>query len=108
MDKSLIPCYSRKEECMLQGMHQWERFSRPFTQPITAVHPSHMKADTPGLAQLLSTLGCAQRGLLVVAELTTAEDAVAALAISKSLGWPIVADALSGEGHTAALRQTSI
>lgn len=67
-----------------------------------------MRADSPGLTQLLGTLGSAQRGLLVVAELTTAEDAVAALAISKSLGWPVVADALSGEGegNTPALGQT--
>ena len=89
---------------LLQGMHQWGRSSSPFTQPITAVRPNHMRADSPGLKQLLTTLGSAQRGLLVVAELTTAEDAVAALAISKSLGWPIVADALSGEGHIVALR----
>ena len=97
-----------KTKCVLQGMHQWDRSSRPFTQPITALHPNHMRADSPGLTQLLSMLGSAQRGLLVVAELTTAEDAVAALAISKSLGWPIVADALSGEGQTAALRQIPV
>lgn len=92
----------------MQGLHQWERSSSPFTQPITAGHPNHMRADSPGLTQLLGTLGSAQRGLLVVAELTTAEDAVAALAISESLGWPIVADALSGEGDTTALGQTSV
>ena len=92
---------------LLQGMRQWERSSSPFTQPITAVHPKYMRADSPGLTQLPSTLRSAQRGLLVVAEMTTAENAVAALAISKSLGWPIVADALSGEGHTPSLEQTS-
>lgn len=92
--------------CVLQGMHQWERLSSPFTQPVTAAHPSHMRDDAPGLTQLLSTLGAAQRGLVVVAELTTAEDVAAALTVSKSLGWPIVADALSGErGTTATLGQ---
>lgn len=85
---------------MLQGMHQWERLSSPFTQPVTAAHPVHMRADAPGLTQLLSTLGDAQRGLIVVAELTTAEDVAAALIVSTTLGWPIVADALSGERAT--------
>ena len=55
-----------------------------------------MRADSPGMVDVLSTLGSAQRGLLIVAELTTAEDVIAALTISKALGWPIVADALSG------------
>ena len=59
-----------------------------------------MRADSPGFKQLLSMLGSAQRGLLVIAELTTAEDIVAALAISKALGWPSVADALSGGSVT--------
>lgn len=81
---------------LLQGLYQWEAASTPFTQPVTAGHPQNTRFDSPGLKQLLSTLGSAQRGLLVIAELTTPEDAVAALAISKALGWPVVADALSG------------
>ena len=80
----------------MQGTHQWQRSSSPFTQPITGHDPTSTRAASPGLADLLGTLGSAQRGLLVVAELTTAEDVMAALALSKFLGWPVVADALSG------------
>lgn len=56
-----------------------------------------MLPASPAMSDLLATLGSAQRGLLVVAELTTAEDVTAALTVSKVLGWPLVADALSGK-----------
>ena len=92
----------------LQGLHQWQRACAPFTPPLTPGQPHLMRADSPGFKQLLSTLGSAQRGLLVIAELTTAEDAVAALAISKALGWPIVADALSGGSFSPGYTATAI
>jgi 2-succinyl-5-enolpyruvyl-6-hydroxy-3-cyclohexene-1-carboxylate synthase len=55
-----------------------------------------MLAGSPGLTDLIATLRSAERGLLVVAELTSPEDVMAALNISKALGWPVAADALSG------------
>ena len=77
-------------------MHQWGKSNGPFTQPIGDGGNSRMLPASPAMSDLLATLGSAQRGLLVVAELTTAEDVTAALTVSKVLGWPLVADALSG------------
>ena len=77
-------------------MHQWGKSNGPFTQPIGDNGNSRMLPASPAMSDLLATLGSAQRGLLVVAELTTAEDVTAALTVSKVLGWPLVADALSG------------
>ena len=51
------------------------------------------------MSALMTNLRDTQRGLLVVAELTSSEDVAAALSISKALGWPVVADALSGKSH---------
>lgn len=62
-----------------------------------------MFAGSLGLDDLIATLGSAQRGLLVVAELTTSKDVMAALAVSRALGWPVVADALSGAVAAAAV-----
>ena len=87
---------------LLQGMHRWERCSAPFTQSIAGVNTGSTQAGSPAMLDLLSTLGSAQRGLLIVAELTTPADVVAALSIAKTLGWPVVADALSGKVSTSS------
>ena len=81
--------------CM-QGMKHWLTSNAPFSTPITQASPSGMMAGPPGMADLIATLRSAERGLLVVAELTSPEDVMAALNISKALGWPVAADALSG------------
>lgn len=44
-------------------------------------------------------MAAAQKGLIVVGQMTRAEDAAAALKIAEALGWPLVADVLSGECH---------
>ena len=77
-------------------MRKWGQTSRPFTHPVTQASPRGLLAGAQGPSQLLATLGSAQRGLLVVAELTSPGDVTAALAVSKALGWPVVADVLSG------------
>lgn len=44
-------------------------------------------------------MGCiaaARRGIIVVGQMTRAEEAAAALKIAEALGWPLVADVLSG------------
>ena len=87
---------TRLRDCMLQGLHQWEQSTAPFSQPITQEQPVQAGYGSQGMSALLATLACAKRGLLVVAELTSTQDVVAALSISKALGWPLVADALSG------------
>ncbi len=80
----------------MQGMKQWLSSNAPFSSPIKQASPSGMLAGSPGLTDLIATLRSAERGLLVVAELTSPEDVMAALNISKALGWPVAADALSG------------
>ena len=80
----------------MQGMKQWSECNAPFSAPISEASPRTMVAASLGMSDLMATLGSAQRGLLVVAELTTPQDVMAALAVSRALGWPVVADALSG------------
>jgi hypothetical protein len=70
----------------MQGMKQWLTSNAPFSSPIKQASPSGMLAGSPGLTHLIASLHAAERGLLVMAALT----------ISKALGWPVVADALSG------------
>ena len=48
------------------------------------------------MQELLGCLGGARRGLLVVGQLTTPQDCMAALRIAQALGWPVAADVLSG------------
>ena len=80
----------------MQGMKQWLTSNVPFSSPINQASPSGMLLGSPGMTDLIATLRSAERGLLVVAELTSPEDVMAALNMSKALGWPVVADALSG------------
>ena len=49
-----------------------------------------------GAQELLACLAGAKRGLLVVGQLATPQDCVAALRVAQALGWPVVADVLSG------------
>jgi len=44
----------------------------------------------------MSCLAAARRGIIVVGQMTCAEDAAAAMKIAEALGWPLVADVLSG------------
>ena len=77
-------------------MKQWLTSNAPFSNPIKQASPSGMLSGSLGMTDLIATLRSAERGLLVVAELTSPQDVMAALTISKALGWPVVADALSG------------
>ena len=86
----------------MQGTKQWSECIAPFSAPVSEASPRAMFAGTLGLTDLIATLGSAQRGLLVVAEVTTSQDGMAALAGSRALGWPLVADALSGAVPAAA------
>ena len=63
---------------------------------------SAVGASTAGAAGTLSTLRGAARGLLVVAETCSAAEAVAAAAVARTLGWPVVADVLSGGARKCA------
>lgn len=48
------------------------------------------------------------RGLLVVGELQGGEQAAAARRIGAALGWPLVADVLSGERHTLSANHSRL
>lgn len=93
----------------LEGLERWEAGSEPFTGLI---HGNKV-GDAFGLGggfsmqdsylgqnvlqgSLLDTLRQTTRGLLVVGQLDRSEDVAAVLAIARSLGWPVVADVLSG------------
>lgn len=52
---------------------------------------------TPGLADEVARLLAAPSGIVVAGELQSAADAAAARHISAALGWPLVADILSGK-----------
>ena len=84
----------------LQGTQQWLKSTGPFTNPITS-SSSTSSALTSSQARLVSQLGSAQRGLLVIGQLAGRQEVVAGLRIAQALHWPVVADALSGiQAHT--------
>lgn len=95
----------------LQGLQHWEAGDAPFTT-VAALAPalpggmggsasssllagSSVAAD-PAAAAALQAIVSARRGLIVAAELTHPEDVVAAAQLAQLLGWPVVADVLSG------------
>ena len=52
-------------------------------------------SDT-AMAELLTALAAEERGLVVAGELKDPRDCLAAMQIAHALGWPLVADVLSG------------
>jgi 2-succinyl-5-enolpyruvyl-6-hydroxy-3-cyclohexene-1-carboxylate synthase len=54
-------------------------------------------------APFISCIAAARRGIIVVGQMIRAQDAAAALKIAQALGWPLVADVLSGENSVALL-----
>lgn len=79
----------------LQGTHQWLQSTGPFTNPINSFS-SNSATLSSSQACLVSQLGSAQRGLLVIGQLAGHQEVLAALKIAQALRWPVVADALSG------------
>jgi isochorismate synthase/2-succinyl-5-enolpyruvyl-6-hydroxy-3-cyclohexene-1-carboxylate synthase/2-succinyl-6-hydroxy-2,4-cyclohexadiene-1-carboxylate synthase/O-succinylbenzoate synthase len=96
----------------MQGLASWESSKQPFTS--VTLFPHHLLATSPdpaahnfsssvsaqagglGASTAMQSVLSAQRGLLVVAEMMTGEDSVAAAQLARVLGWPVVADVLSG------------
>lgn len=102
----LAPAPEPWDRGCLAGLDRWEQGNEPFTSN-TSMHVlinaggssvSSLSAhiDNSALNGVLSTLKHAKRGLIVVGELTSPEDAVAAVQLGKFLGWPVAADVLSG------------
>lgn len=67
-----------------------------FTLAAPIPRSPSLHATHTGEFELLRILAGAQRGLIVVAQMARPEDCVAALKIARALGWPMVADVLSG------------
>jgi 2-succinyl-5-enolpyruvyl-6-hydroxy-3-cyclohexene-1-carboxylate synthase len=74
----------------LAPLERWLESKTPWTR-----YESSEPASAPS-AECLEQLRQARRGLLVVGRLRTEEETVAARAIARKLGWPVVADVLSG------------
>jgi isochorismate synthase/2-succinyl-5-enolpyruvyl-6-hydroxy-3-cyclohexene-1-carboxylate synthase/2-succinyl-6-hydroxy-2,4-cyclohexadiene-1-carboxylate synthase/O-succinylbenzoate synthase len=65
-------------------------------QPLNSWDSIGASLDSAPLEQVLSVLRNAKRGLIVLGELPAPEDGMAAAAVATALGWPVVADVLSG------------
>jgi hypothetical protein len=65
-------------------------------QPVDGWDSMSGSVDSAPLDQVLSVLKSARRGLIVLGELPAPEDGMAAAAVATALGWPVVADVLSG------------
>jgi isochorismate synthase/2-succinyl-5-enolpyruvyl-6-hydroxy-3-cyclohexene-1-carboxylate synthase/2-succinyl-6-hydroxy-2,4-cyclohexadiene-1-carboxylate synthase/O-succinylbenzoate synthase len=96
----------------LEGLERWEAGSEPFTGLIQSPtmreafiaeigNLNRMNSYSTGQSStlqgsLIDVCRHTTRGLLVVGQLDGSEDVAAVLSIARSLGWPIVADVLSG------------
>ncbi|KAK9841086.1 hypothetical protein WJX84_008308 [Apatococcus fuscideae] len=96
----LTPTFCPWQPSCLQGLERWETDSQPFTTSAAPLAPTLQQSPSAGLdatwQSALEALATTQRGLIVVGELRTGAEAVAALQIAKQLGWPIAVDVLSG------------
>ncbi|GAB4817906.1 hypothetical protein N2152v2_004952 [Parachlorella kessleri] len=112
----LAPVAAEWSRACLRGLERWESSGEPFTThstlhgPLTslptmpaaspggpaAALQSPAAAVPPAAAAALNAVLRAQRGLLVVGELTHPEDVVAAAQLARALQWPVAADVLSG------------
>uniref|UniRef100_A0A1D2A6W6 isochorismate synthase n=2 Tax=Auxenochlorella protothecoides TaxID=3075 RepID=A0A1D2A6W6_AUXPR len=75
----------------LEGLGDWATSSRPWSVQLEAAACASRLPHS-----LLAALSTATRGLLVAGELRAPEDRAAALAVSRALRWPLLADVLSG------------
>lgn len=79
----------------------WEAGAAPYTghDPITGRaggDPAALDAALHRASPVHAALASAQRGVVVAGELSCAAERVAVLRLARHLGWPIVADVLSG------------
>lgn len=78
-----------------QGLQHWQASSLPFTSNHAAAATGDAGAALD--SHLLALIAGAQRGLLVVGELASHADALAAGNTARTLGWPVATDVLSGK-----------
>lgn len=99
----LVPSTQDWPCSVLQGLQHWQASSLPFTSNHAAAATGDAGAALD--SHLLALIAGAQRGLLVVGELASHADALAAGNTARTLGWPVATDVLSGlrVGSQAAL-----
>eukprot|EP00898_Chlorokybus_atmophyticus_P002770 jgi/Chlat1/3494/Chrsp23S03682 len=90
----LAPRDQEWERRILRGVEdsRWERGTSPYTLQLSDASSS-IGDETVDV--IVNFVNGAKRGLLVAGNLTRVEDAWAIEAISRHLGWPVVADAAS-------------
>ncbi|KAK3278475.1 hypothetical protein CYMTET_13591, partial [Cymbomonas tetramitiformis] len=83
-------------EALLAGLGEWEVEGGAFTRYLRGGLGSGGDAAEAGAGQLAGLMRRSERGLLVAGELGGAGEALAVAMLSQQLGWPVVADPLSG------------
>jgi len=79
-----------------QGLERWEGSGLPYTSHALPVPGYTLSSGAYAASPFMSCIAAARRGIIIVGQMTCAEDAAAALKIAEALGWPLVADVLSG------------
>ncbi|KAK9805814.1 hypothetical protein WJX73_002942 [Symbiochloris irregularis] len=113
-EEPLVPRPAQWSTSVLQGLESWQQSALPFTQHMTAsfnstslmTHQAYPAAPQGGFWE---SLRGAQRGLIVVGEMMSQQEAAAAAAVCRTLQWPVATDVLSGLrlGTTSSSASTS-
>jgi 2-succinyl-5-enolpyruvyl-6-hydroxy-3-cyclohexene-1-carboxylate synthase len=96
----LAPALAPLSPALAAPLATWEASRLPFTLsaavPAAAVGSEAAAQPGPALAHALRVLAGASRGTVLAGQLRSGADRVAALRVARLLGWPVVADMLSG------------
>ena len=82
----------------VQGLKRWEGSDLPYTSHALPPPAQGFHSNAYSGAPFMGCIAAARRGIIVAGQMTRLEQAAAALKISEALGWPLVADVLSGTG----------
>ncbi|KAF6171682.1 hypothetical protein GIB67_007203 [Kingdonia uniflora] len=79
----------------LKGLNVWMSTLEPLTKYIRIRH-SHSCNNIHGIPEILELIRSAKKGLIIIGGLHTEDEMWSALLVVEHLGWPTVADILSG------------
>lgn len=88
----LAPIATSLSPHLTAGLAAWEASGQPYTRHVDTA----AGGAAPALTAVVATLRRAACGVVVAGQLDSSADRLAARAIAAALGWPIVADVLSG------------
>lgn len=83
---------------LLRGLDTWQVSARPYTTHVaqsTNLHESD-SAHAGLVGQVAALVQASKRGLIVAGGISSHGDMLAVMKLSQWLGWPLVADPLSG------------